>query len=243
MWALLGYALTRGQRDFSSVTQVVATRYEVLVEHKVAADARTLLAQLPARCRTRSRSRGTAPGGTRCSASLARVSSAGRQNPDGTTFVVLARVRRPADETRRPSDTMTLTTAHLDLASTGASPAGPVPPTPSVAAVGAAPLAPPDQGRSTPAGATGSCDPAAAYVMGAQHVRPGARRLGQLAAHRRLGRVARLVGEGAAVPRPVFVLTHHGYDPVEMVGGTTFHFVTTGFADAAAGPGGAGTAT
>ena len=47
VWALLGYALTRGQRDFSSVTQVVATRYEVLVEHKVAAQAREILADLP----------------------------------------------------------------------------------------------------------------------------------------------------------------------------------------------------
>jgi Heat induced stress protein YflT domain len=47
VWALLGYALTRGQRDFSSVTQVVATRYEVLVEHKVAAQAREVLAKLP----------------------------------------------------------------------------------------------------------------------------------------------------------------------------------------------------
>lgn len=47
IWALLGYAMTRGQRDFSSVTQVVATRYEVLVEHRVAAQARELLAQLP----------------------------------------------------------------------------------------------------------------------------------------------------------------------------------------------------
>ena len=47
VWALLGYALTRGQRDFSSVTQVVATRYEVLVEHKVAAEAREVLAGLP----------------------------------------------------------------------------------------------------------------------------------------------------------------------------------------------------
>ena len=47
IWALVGYALTRGQRDFSSVTQVVATRYEVLVEHKVAAQARELLTQLP----------------------------------------------------------------------------------------------------------------------------------------------------------------------------------------------------
>ena len=47
IWALLGYALTRGQRDFSSVSQIVATRYEVLVEHKVAAQARELLAKLP----------------------------------------------------------------------------------------------------------------------------------------------------------------------------------------------------
>jgi hypothetical protein len=47
IWALIGYAMTRGQRDFSSITQVVATRYEVLVEHKSAAAARELLAKLP----------------------------------------------------------------------------------------------------------------------------------------------------------------------------------------------------
>jgi hypothetical protein len=34
IWALVGYAGTRGQRDFSSVSAVVATKYEVLVEHK-----------------------------------------------------------------------------------------------------------------------------------------------------------------------------------------------------------------
>ncbi len=28
---------------------------------------------------------------------------------------------------------------------------------------------------------------------------------------------------------PVFVLTHHSRDPIEMAGGTTFHFVTGGF--------------
>jgi len=28
---------------------------------------------------------------------------------------------------------------------------------------------------------------------------------------------------------PVFVLTHHARDPIEMAGGTTFHFVTDGF--------------
>jgi hypothetical protein len=47
VWAIAGYAATRGRRDFSSMTQVVATRYEVLVEHKVAARARELLAKLP----------------------------------------------------------------------------------------------------------------------------------------------------------------------------------------------------
>jgi hypothetical protein len=47
IWSLVGYAMSRGQRDFSSVTQVVATKYEVLVEHKVAAQARELLAKLP----------------------------------------------------------------------------------------------------------------------------------------------------------------------------------------------------
>ena len=31
---------------------------------------------------------------------------------------------------------------------------------------------------------------------------------------------------------PVFVLTHHEREPIEMEGGTTFHFVTTGFEDA-----------
>ena len=46
-WALIGYAATRGQRDFSSVSRIVATRYEVLVEHKLAAQGRELLSQLP----------------------------------------------------------------------------------------------------------------------------------------------------------------------------------------------------
>ena len=47
IWALIGYAATRGQRDFSSVSRIVATRFEVLVEHKLAAQGRELLAQLP----------------------------------------------------------------------------------------------------------------------------------------------------------------------------------------------------
>lgn len=49
IWALVGYAATRGRRDFTSVTQVVATRYEVLVEHKHAQQGRELLAQMPGR--------------------------------------------------------------------------------------------------------------------------------------------------------------------------------------------------
>ncbi len=43
----LGYAATRGQRDFSSVQKVVATKYEVLVEHKHLAAGQELLAKLP----------------------------------------------------------------------------------------------------------------------------------------------------------------------------------------------------
>ena len=47
IWALIGYAATGGRRDFSSVSTVVATRYEVLVEHKHASSAREMLAGLP----------------------------------------------------------------------------------------------------------------------------------------------------------------------------------------------------
>jgi hypothetical protein len=47
VWALIGYAATKGRRDFTSVSQVVATRYEVLVEHKYAEQARALLANMP----------------------------------------------------------------------------------------------------------------------------------------------------------------------------------------------------
>jgi dihydrofolate reductase len=39
-------------------------------------------------------------------------------------------------------------------------------------------------------------------------------------------------GEDPPYHAPVFVLTHHEHEPIEMEGGTTFHFVTTGFADA-----------
>lgn len=47
VWGLIGYALTRGRRDFTSVSQVVATRYEVLTEHKHAERARELLDSRP----------------------------------------------------------------------------------------------------------------------------------------------------------------------------------------------------
>ncbi|SDB80067.1 hypothetical protein GA0111570_101341 [Raineyella antarctica] len=47
VFALIGYLMTRGRRDFTSVTQTIATRYEVLCEHKVSMKARELLAQMP----------------------------------------------------------------------------------------------------------------------------------------------------------------------------------------------------
>jgi hypothetical protein len=43
----IGYAMTQGRRDFMSVSQTVATKYEILCEHKLAAQARELLLQLP----------------------------------------------------------------------------------------------------------------------------------------------------------------------------------------------------
>ena len=52
IWGLIGYWATRGQRDFSSVTKVVATRYEVLVEHKLLARGQELLATMPGRAQT-----------------------------------------------------------------------------------------------------------------------------------------------------------------------------------------------
>ena len=36
-------------------------------------------------------------------------------------------------------------------------------------------------------------------------------------------------GEEPPYHAPVFVLTHHEHDPIEMAGGTTFHFVADGF--------------
>ena len=46
-FAAAGYAMSRGKRDFTSVTQTVATKYEVLCEHKLAAQAREMLLHLP----------------------------------------------------------------------------------------------------------------------------------------------------------------------------------------------------
>lgn len=43
----LGYAMSHGRRDFTSISQTVATKYEVLCEHKLAAKAREMLQQMP----------------------------------------------------------------------------------------------------------------------------------------------------------------------------------------------------
>ena len=43
VWAAFGYALTRGRRDFTSVSHVVPSRFELLCEHKVAQRAREIL--------------------------------------------------------------------------------------------------------------------------------------------------------------------------------------------------------
>jgi hypothetical protein len=49
IWSQLGFRTVTqgGTRDFASVSQVVATKYEVLVEHNLAERARDLLAAMP----------------------------------------------------------------------------------------------------------------------------------------------------------------------------------------------------
>ena len=60
-FGLAGYAATGGHRDFTSVSQVVATRYEVLVEHKLLLQAQQLLQQMPNRPPERPRLAGRTP--------------------------------------------------------------------------------------------------------------------------------------------------------------------------------------
>ena len=46
VWGYAGYRITGGRRDFTSVSQVVAAKYEVLCEHKHVQRGRELLAQM-----------------------------------------------------------------------------------------------------------------------------------------------------------------------------------------------------
>ncbi len=45
--AALGYWMSQGKRDFRSVSQTMATKYEILAEHKVATQARELIGTMP----------------------------------------------------------------------------------------------------------------------------------------------------------------------------------------------------
>ncbi|MDQ6716476.1 MAG: hypothetical protein M3Z83_10240 [Actinomycetota bacterium] len=45
VWGAITYAATGGHRDFSSVSQIVPSKYEILVEHKHAQQARDILAK------------------------------------------------------------------------------------------------------------------------------------------------------------------------------------------------------
>lgn len=47
VFAALGYWMSQGKRDFRSVSQTIATKYELLAEHKVAGQARELIASMP----------------------------------------------------------------------------------------------------------------------------------------------------------------------------------------------------
>ena len=47
LFGVIGYALQRGRRDFTSTSQVIATTYDVVVAPEAAGEARQLLARLP----------------------------------------------------------------------------------------------------------------------------------------------------------------------------------------------------
>ena len=45
VWSVIGYAMTGGKRDFTSMTSTIPMQYELLVEHKHADQARRILAE------------------------------------------------------------------------------------------------------------------------------------------------------------------------------------------------------
>ncbi|ACU86178.1 PROBABLE TRANSMEMBRANE PROTEIN [Brachybacterium faecium] len=45
VWSVIGYAMTGGRRDFTSMTATIPMQYELLVEHKHAEQARQILAE------------------------------------------------------------------------------------------------------------------------------------------------------------------------------------------------------
>jgi hypothetical protein len=47
MMSVLSYLAERGRRDFTSVSQIMATRYELLCEHKFASQAREAISEMP----------------------------------------------------------------------------------------------------------------------------------------------------------------------------------------------------
>lgn len=61
VFAALGYWMSQGKRDFTSVTQTIATRYELLSEHKVSGQARDMLSSLPGARQAQFDPRGQAP--------------------------------------------------------------------------------------------------------------------------------------------------------------------------------------
>jgi dihydrofolate reductase len=76
--------------------------------------------------------------------------------------------------------------------------------------------------------ADGILRPGCAYVMGRNMFGPVRGEWSSYDA----GRWRGWWGEDPPYHAPVFVLTHHPQEPIEMAGGTTFHFVTGGFAEA-----------
>ncbi len=95
--AALGYWMSQGKRDFTSVSQTIATKYEVLAEHKVVGKARELVTGMPG-----ARAAQFNPAGLRRPLPAPATQAPGYgQQAYGRRL--RSPIRRPSSRTRRPS--------------------------------------------------------------------------------------------------------------------------------------------
>ncbi|HEX7352343.1 general stress protein [Brachybacterium sp.] len=94
VWSVIGYAMTGGKRDFTSMTATIPMQYELLVEHKHAEQARSILAES-----------GAAPAPMRMAAPSPGHAAAPGQAPAPGQFPERPAVPRPAESPHRGTPT------------------------------------------------------------------------------------------------------------------------------------------